>query len=221
MNMDINGAVKVYDEVLRSALQEMAPIMTKQVKIKKKPPWLSSNIKNGISERCKLEREWKKDHDDTNKFIDFYRKCREVDNMMGRAERSYYLSSLNDNRFNIKKIYTIYDDLLGKRKELPLPPADSKQALANRFNKFFTEKIEKIRDHLMELVNVDSFTPLEVMNDNMANTTSMKLEVFCHVSLQEVIETIMKSPTKSCEVDPVPTELIKDNIETISPSFRS
>ena len=29
MNMDINGAVKVYDEALRSALQEMAPIMTK------------------------------------------------------------------------------------------------------------------------------------------------------------------------------------------------
>ena len=29
LNMDINRAVKVYDEVLRSALQEMAPIMTK------------------------------------------------------------------------------------------------------------------------------------------------------------------------------------------------
>ena len=29
MSMDINGAVKIYDEVLKSALQEMAPIMTK------------------------------------------------------------------------------------------------------------------------------------------------------------------------------------------------
>ena len=28
MSMDINGAVKVYDEVLRCALQDMAPIMT-------------------------------------------------------------------------------------------------------------------------------------------------------------------------------------------------
>ena len=55
MNMDINGAVKVYDEVLRSALQEMVQIMTKQVKIKKKLPWFSSNIKNGISERHKLK----------------------------------------------------------------------------------------------------------------------------------------------------------------------
>ena len=41
----------------------------KHVKIKKKLPWLNSNIKNGISERCKLEREWKKDLDDTNKFM--------------------------------------------------------------------------------------------------------------------------------------------------------
>ena len=117
MNMDFNRAVKVYGEVLRSALQEIAPIMTKQVKIKKKLPWFSSNIKNGISERCKLQREWKKDPDDTNKFIDFYRKCREVDSMMDRAERSYYLSSLYDNRFNIKKIYAICDDLLGRRKK--------------------------------------------------------------------------------------------------------
>ena len=138
MNMDINRAVKVYDEVPRSSLQEMAPIMTKQVKIKKKFLWFSSNIKNGISERHKLEKEWKKDPDDTSKFIDFYRKWREVDNMMARVERSYYLSSLHDNRFNIKKIYAICDDLLGRRKELPLLPAESKKELANRFNKFFT-----------------------------------------------------------------------------------
>ena len=102
-------------------------------------------------------------------------------------------------------------------KELSLPPAESKQELANRFDKFLTEKIHKIRDHHMELANDDSFTPIEVMDDNTVNTTSMKLEVFCHVSLQEVIKTIKKSPTKSCELDPMPTELIKDNIETISP----
>ena len=58
---------------------------------------------------------------------------------------------------------------------------------------------------------------LEVMDDNMVNTTSTTLEVFCHVTLQEVIKAIMKSPMKSCELDPMPLELIKDNIETISP----
>ena len=57
MNIDINGVVKVYGEVLRSALQEMAPIITKQVKFKKKLSWFNSNTKDGISERCKLERE--------------------------------------------------------------------------------------------------------------------------------------------------------------------
>ena len=129
----------------------MVPIMTKQVKIKKKLPWFNNNIKNGISERHKLKREWKKDPEDTNKFSDFCRKCREVDNMMDRAERFYYLSSLHDNRFNIRKVHAICDDLLDRRKELPLPPAESKQELANRFNKFFTENIQKIRGHLIDL----------------------------------------------------------------------
>ena len=69
----------------------------------------------------------------------------------------------------------------------------------------------------MELANDDSFTPLEVIDDNMLNTTSTKPVVFHHISLQEVIKTIMKSPTKSCNLDPMPIELIKDNIKTISP----
>ena len=74
-----------------------------------------------------------------------------------------------------------------------------------------------IRDHLMELGNDVSFTPFEAMDDYTVNTTSTKLEVFHCISLQEVIETIMKSPTKSCELDPMPMELMKGNIETISP----
>ena len=74
-----------------------------------------------------------------------------------------------------------------------------------------------IRDHLMDLVNKDPFTPLEVMDDNTVNTTFTKVEILHHASLQEVIETIMKSPTNSRELDPMPTELIKDNIVTISP----
>ena len=48
----------------------------------------------------------------------------------------------------------------------------------------------------MEFVNDDSFTPRHVTDDNMVNTTSTKLEVFHHASLQEVIKTIMKSPKK-------------------------
>ena len=117
----------------------------------------------------KLERSGRKDPDVTNKLIDFYRKCREVDNMMDRSERSYYLSSLHDNRFNTKKIYVVCDDLLDRSKELPLPQAESNQKLANRFNQFFTKKIQKIRNNRMEFANDDSFTPLEVMDDNILN----------------------------------------------------
>ena len=59
-NKDINATVKDYDEVLRSALQEKAPIMRKEVKIKNKLPWFNSNIKIGICERHKLERKEKR-----------------------------------------------------------------------------------------------------------------------------------------------------------------
>ena len=150
------------------------------MKIKKKLPWFNSNINNGISERCNLKESRRKTlMTKINSLTST--KSREVDKIMDTAEKSYYFNSLHDNRCSIKKIYAVCDYLLGRRKELPPLPDESKQELANRFHKFYTEKIQKIRDHLVELANDDSFTQIEIMD---------------HISLQDVIETIFKITNK-------------------------
>ena len=88
-----------------------------------------------------------------------------------------------------------------------LPPHESKKGLADRFVTFFSDKIVKIRNSFS---SSDSFTlpPLpDVPN----------FSCFKQVSQEEIRKIIMKSPSKSCLLDPWPTFLVKECIDILLP----
>ena len=80
---------------------------------------------------------------------------------------------------------------------------------ADRFVTFFSDKIDKIRNSFS---SSDSFTlppPPDVPN----------FSCFKQVSQEEIRKIIMKSPTKSCLLDPWPTFLVKECIDILLPSI--
>ena len=90
--------------------------------------------------------------------------------------------------------------------------------LANDFNTFFTDKIQKTRKELncykiqQRLMNT-SENPSEMSDlpDDIA------LKRFRQVSIEETTKYIMKAPSKSCEFDPIPTDLLKEVTHELSP----
>ena len=68
--------------------------------------------------------------------------------MLSFAKKDFYKTSLNENKYNYKKIFGICNTLLGRSQELPLPTCNSNKELANDFNAFFTDKMHKIRKDL-------------------------------------------------------------------------
>ena len=93
--------------------------------------------------------------------------------------------------------------------EAVLPSHESKKGLADRFFTFFSDKIDKIRNSFS---SSDSFTlppPPDVPN----------FSCFKQVSQEEIRKIIMKSPTKSCLLDPWPTFLVKECIDNLLPSI--
>ena len=81
--------------------------------------------------------------------------------------------------------------------------------LDDRFVTFFSDKIDKIRNSFS---SSDSFTlppPPDVPN----------FSCFKQVSQEEIRKIIMKSPTKSCLLDPWPTFLVKECIDILLPSI--
>ena len=118
-------------------------------------------------------------------------------------------------RNNYKQVFSVCDSLLGRGKDLPLPPCESKQQLANEFNECFINKIFKIRDILFARIddlNSKGYGHATCIADPPANTL---LTCYRELTIGEVIKLIMKAPTKNCDSDPIPTSLLKQIIHEV------
>ena len=76
-------------------------------------------------------------------FLAFYSHRRVVSNILDNAEYKYYQDKLHEQQKDYGRIFDICNDLLGCNKDLPFPPSNSEQELADQFNKFLTNKISE------------------------------------------------------------------------------
>ena len=103
--------------------------------------------------------------------------------------------------------------MLGKKKTSSLPKHESKEELCNRMADFFSEKIRLIHDGLAEL-QVDS---LDLDPDREFADSDECLTDFGPLTEDEVRKLIKQSATKSCCLDPIPTELVKECLDVLLP----
>ena len=97
--------------------------------------------------------------------------------------------------------------ILHRTKVPSLPDHDDIPSLANSFGTYFKEKIEKIRLSFPKVAT--------------AQTTKSSLNVhskftsFNQVSEKEVHDIITSSSTKTCDLDPIPTSLLKQYLDIL------
>ena len=96
-----------------------------------------------------------------------------------------------------------------------LPAHECAEELAERFVNYFSDKIRTIR---VNLENSTHVTPdhLKNIKNSFAGTP---LTDFKAVRCDEVRKIITKSPSKSCTLDPVPTWLLKQCIDELTPAL--
>ena len=90
----------------------------------------------------------------------------------------------------------------------PLPEHSSPTALANQFGYYFTDKIDKIRS---EFVSCDD--PFEYDRP----FTGKPLSQFESISVLDTIKLVSNAAPKSCELDPIPSRLLKQCGDLLSP----
>ena len=109
---------------------------------------------------------------------------------------------------NSKKLYLLVKHLTGTMSNNPLPKHDDEETLANEFADFFIGKIKKIRQ---ELDNKPEYKPI--------TSNIQKLNSFKAVTKDEIKLIINKLATKTCELDPGPTSLLKAILSAILPTI--
>ena len=110
-------------------------------------------------------------------------------------------------------LYDLSKTLLGEVKQPKLPKSDSDQLLAETLNKFFIDKILKIRSTIKNSLPQKDVDFKEYNHPNLEVT----LKSLKSVDEDKVRKIISASSNASAIHYPFPTRLIKDNLDTLAP----
>jgi hypothetical protein len=126
-----------------------------------------------------------------------------------QARESYYAEKIQSCGRDQKSMLKVTKHLLGETNEVLLPSHSSAKDLAQEFSDYFVNKIENIRTKIYETV-VDS----DELNMKHSN---VEFSEFTLASEEEITKLISKSANKSCELDPIPTWLLKECLTELVP----
>ena len=119
------------------------------------------------------------------------------------AKSTYFTNKVKDSKDDPKALFRLTRNVMGNSGDKILPVHTCKRKLANNFSAFFTNKILNIR---RELGLTDTHT-----GSSMTNCFSgVPLNTFMDATEAEIWNIIKLSPVKSCELDPLPTWLLKE-----------
>jgi len=137
--------------------------------------------------------------------------CIVVNKLLKQTRIAYYSEKITACAHDQKSIYKVAKHLLGDRRSTTLPHTGSPSELTEMFNSFFINKIQYIRRDLQtdQMHGIDQ--------DIDTSSVNTPLERFTHSSEDEVKTLIMKSPSKSCSLDPMPTWLLKLCVSVLIP----
>jgi len=203
-NSDVADFASVYNQTVTKVLDNHAPVQTikrKQVPYK---PWYTDEIHVARRKRRQLERRFRKAPIEINRQM-FLEHRHTVVKMIDEAKKSYYKKKLSES--SPRDTFRVVDELLNPGTSKALPSAHSSQSLANKFMTYFTSKVAKIRADL-DSTHVDTGCLQEHGNP----LSPPRMDALEEITPEEVSKIIQRSPTKSCDLDPLPTRLLKDPI---------
>ncbi len=134
-----------------------------------------------------------------------------VENLMLNTRQCFYRNSFEEVSGNQKETYKLANHLLHRSTEPEYPAHDCPIELCNRFGDFFSEKVDGIIENIEELQKSLPECPVD---DSDLHTSA----VFSEFKLQsdkDVSELVSQSATKSCSLDPLPTNILKQCVSEL------
>ena len=187
-------------------LDKHAPAKTKEIKLVKKSPWFDEEYVALRKRRRKAEKRFRKSKSqvDKDEFIDL----RKQTTQLAKDKKISYVSRKLE-QGTTKTLYSVVNELIDNEKEVVLPTAESDEELAERFLKYFKEKIDKIRSKF----------PAQEHNEDYPDPPSsiQPLSTFRPTNAEELRHIVTHFGVKCSPEDPVPSAVLATNIDTLLP----
>jgi exonuclease III len=204
-------SVVEYNALLKSVLDTHAPLRQRTLRPRKFNPWFSGIAEQFGTlkrERRQAERRWLKSRLTVHKEI-FESIKHRISDLVDSAKTSFFSAQILATS-TCKELFRTFNSLLGRQTDSPLPTTHDPETLPTVFSDYFSDKIANIRN---------SFPSLDPATLPVTSAFSGTfLDCFTPVSEQFVLNILKNTAPKSCELDPIPTKLLYDNLDTLLPT---
>ena len=199
-----------YNEILCSLLNKHAPLRSREIILRPHAPWFSDELRELKREKRRLERKYVNTNLTVHKEM-YQMICTEYTKHIEAAKTEYFRKKVEDASHD--QLFKFVDKFLNVKKAPILPKHESSKELAERFSEHFQMKIAGIRREL----SASSIPSLTI--EDHETCLAPPLSCFQPESPSQIKRFIMSSKTKSCQLDPVPTWILKGCINQLLPTI--
>ena len=198
---NINDLTDYHNSTLQNLTDKNAPLQCKKIALRLHSPWCALRREK----RTRRRGEWLTARTqlkvDRQIVQNMYMRQNE---QLVEAKSTYFTNKvIKESKDDPKALSRLTWNMMGNSGDKILPVHTCKSKLANNFSAFFTNKILNIRS---ELGFTDTHTGGLVTNC----FSGVPLNTFMDATEAEIWNIIKRSPVKSCELDPLPTWLLKE-----------
>ena len=133
---------------------------------------------------------------------------------MSKSRCEFYKSFIGENSSDQRKLFAATKSLLNHTHDVPYPPFKDKLTFANEMGSYFIEKIDNIQTKLDNMASRLSSLP---PSSNTCSHPCSIMDRFSQLSENDVRKLIESSAKKSCKLDPMPTPLVVNCIDSLLP----
>ena len=135
----------------------------------------------------------------------FREQCNAVNKLMISAKKTFFSAKIRDCGKDQKQLLKLTCHFMGNTGRVILPTHESEQ-LATFFDDFYTDKVATIRRN----INIGNPSDIyETALDDDVMFDGIPLQRYLPATHYEVKRIITNSPNKTCDLDPIPTRLLR------------
>ena len=200
-DMTADQLFQLYETTLREGLDSFIPLHKVTTRQCASTPWFDAECRQMKRRVRMLERRYRRSGDLVDRLA-WITEVRKKHAFFKNKEDEYWESTITANSKNPKKLWRSVSTILGgSSKRSSSAPSFS----ASDFLKFMEDKVDAVRASTAD-------SPPPVFTEAESSFSS-----FTACTQGEISAFIKASANKTCDLDPVPTFLVKENLETLLP----
>lgn len=209
---ECTDCILAFNNAAETLLNSHAPIKRKVITVRPVIDWYTKTVDEARRFKRKWERKWLATGLAIHKQL-FAKAKEKLSQSILEAKKDFLSHRILEANNCQKALFKCVDMLLNKPRASPLPDGQNSEDLANQMADFFDGKVVRLRDELAQIQQVTR----EGGNHDPRATSSILS--FPPISQEELRTIILKAPTKSCQLDALPTKLVKECIDQLLPAL--